>query len=52
MTRIALAIVWPAGPLAFIVTVAILLLASLIAFPAFGIAVAIGVALAWWVYSL
>jgi glyoxylase-like metal-dependent hydrolase (beta-lactamase superfamily II) len=34
--RIGLALVWPLGPLAFVVTVSILLLASLIAFPIVG----------------
>ena len=43
--RIALAILWPLGPIAFIVTVSILLLASLIAFPVFG-AIVIMLALA------
>ena len=32
-TRIALAVLWPLGPLAFVITVGILLAASLIAFP-------------------
>ena len=48
-TRIAIAALWPLGPLAFLVTVAILLAASLIAFPlvAGGVAV-IGALAAWW----
>lgn len=48
-TRIALAVLWPLGPLAFVVTVAILLAASLIAFPlvAGGIAV-LGAFAVWW----
>ena len=48
-TRVAIAALWPLGPLAFVVTVAILLAASLIAFPlvAGGIAVA-GALAAWW----
>ena len=49
-TRIALALLWPIGPLAFMVTVAILLGASLIAFPVVagivGVLVAAGL---WWV---
>ena len=32
-TRVAIALLWPIGPLAFAVTVSILLTASLIAFP-------------------
>jgi hypothetical protein len=48
-TRVALAVLWPLGPLAFVITVAILVAASLIAFPliAGGIA-AIGALAAWW----
>ena len=48
-TRIALAVLWPLGPLAFVITVGILLAASLIAFPlvAGGIAI-IGALAAWW----
>jgi L-ascorbate metabolism protein UlaG (beta-lactamase superfamily) len=34
--RVALALLWPLGPLAFIIVLAILFLASLIAFPIFG----------------
>jgi hypothetical protein len=48
-TRVALAALWPLGPLAFLITVAILVAASLTAFPliAGGIA-AIGAIAAWW----
>jgi len=48
-TRVAVAALWPLGPLAFVVTVAILLAASLIAFPlvAGGIAIA-GALVVWW----
>ena len=47
-TRIAVAVLWPLGPLAFLVTVAILLAASVIAFPliAGGIAI-IGAGAVW-----
>ncbi len=45
--RFAIAILWPLGPLAFVVTITILFFASLIAFPAFGVAVLIA-AVAWW----
>jgi hypothetical protein len=46
--RIGLALLWPLGPLAFIVTVTILLLASVVAFPRVA-AIAIGlVVLLWW----
>jgi hypothetical protein len=46
-TRLALAAFWPLGPLAFLVTVGILLAASLIAFPAVTALIAAAVALAW-----
>lgn len=47
--RIALALLWPIGPLAFLVTVAILLGASLIAFPVVaGLIAAIVAVAAWW----
>ena len=46
-TRLVYAVLWPLGPLAFVVTVSILLLASLVAFPVFGaIVVALGLAFA------
>ena len=48
-TRIVLAVLWPIGPLAFLVTVAILLGASLIAFPLVAAVVAVvGAAAIWW----
>jgi L-ascorbate metabolism protein UlaG (beta-lactamase superfamily) len=36
LARLALALLWPIGPLAFVVTVSVLLLASLVAFPIIG----------------
>ena len=50
--KMALAILWPLGPIAFAVTITILLAASLIAFPAFGVAVVIAAAAAWWIWIL
>jgi hypothetical protein len=51
-TRIALALLWPIGPLAFLVTVAILLGASLIAFPLIaGVIAAVAAAGIWWLAS-
>ena len=48
-TRVALAALWPLGPLAFLVTVAILLGASLIAFPVIaGIVAVLVAAVMWW----
>lgn len=47
--RVALALLWPVGPLAFGATVVVLLGASLIAFPIVGGAVvALGGVLLWW----
>ena len=51
-TRVAVAILWPLGPLAFLFTVAILLAASLIAFPVMaGLIAAVGVGVAWWLLA-
>ena len=48
-TRVALAAVWPVGPVAFVVTVTILLAASLIAFPLVAGTIALaGAAALWW----
>ena len=46
-TRIGLALAWPLGPLAFLVTVAGLVLVAAIAFPLFGLVVAALAAAAW-----
>jgi hypothetical protein len=49
-TRIALGLLWPIGPLAFLVTVAILVAASLIAFPVVaGLIAVVGATAIWWV---
>jgi hypothetical protein len=50
LARVGLALLWPVGPIAFILTITILLLAALIAFPVFGliaIAVAVAAAVVW-----
>ena len=48
-TRLAVAALWPVGPVAFLATVIILLAASLIAFPVVaGVITAAAVAAAWW----
>ena len=48
-TRIALALLWPVGPVAFLITIAILIGASLIAFPVVaGLIAAAVAAAAWW----
>ncbi len=46
--RVGLALLWPLGPLAFAITIAVLLVASLVAYPAFGAAVLLTAATAWW----
>jgi hypothetical protein len=47
--RVGLALLWPLGPLAFMGTVALLLLASLVAMPAVGAAALLALTAAWWV---
>ena len=47
-TRLALAVLWPLGPLAFVITVAGLLVVAAIAFPVFGVILAVACASAWW----
>ena len=46
--RLGLALAWPLGPLAFLATVAGLLVVAAIAFPFFGAALAAAIAAAWW----
>jgi hypothetical protein len=48
VTRLLIALLWPVGPLAFVVTISILVAASLIAFPALGGLVLVAIALTWW----
>ena len=48
VARVGLALLWPVGPLAFVLTITILLTASLIAYPAYGAAVLLAAAAAWW----
>jgi hypothetical protein len=50
LTRVALALLWPLGPLAFVATIAILVASSAIAFPAVGVLMAAGATL-WWIFS-
>jgi len=49
-TRILLAVLWPLGPLAFLITVGGLLVVAAIAFPVFGAILAAGVAVVWWLW--
>jgi hypothetical protein len=46
-TRLTLALLWPIGPLAFALTVTLLLAASLIAFPIGGLLVAAAALVGW-----
>ena len=46
-TRLGLALLWPLGPLAFVITVAGLLVVAAIAFPVFGVMLAAAIAAAW-----
>lgn len=48
--RVALAVLWPIGPLAFVVTIGVLVAAAAIAFPWFGVVVAAAGAAAWWFF--
>jgi hypothetical protein len=48
--RIALALCWPLGPIAFVVTVAILLGAAVIAYPVVMATVAISATVLWWAF--
>jgi hypothetical protein len=47
-TRLLFAVLWPLGPLAFLITVAGLLIVAAIAFPVFGVVLAGTVAAGWW----
>jgi len=49
-TRLLFAILWPLGPLAFLITVTGLLVVAAIAFPVFGVTLAAGLAAAWWLW--
>lgn len=49
--RLALALLWPLGPLAFVATITLLLIAAIVAFPVFG-AVVLAVVVAVLVWGL
>jgi hypothetical protein len=49
-TRLLLAVLWPLGPLAFVITVAGLLVVAAIAFPVFGVVLAAALAAGWWLW--
>ena len=48
VTRLVMALLWPLGPLAFIITATGLLVVAAIAFPMFGVLLAGVVGAAWW----
>jgi hypothetical protein len=48
LARVGLALAWPIGPLAFVLVIGLLLVASLYIFPVFGAVVAAGIAAGWW----
>jgi hypothetical protein len=51
LARIGLALVWPVGPLAGLVTILVLVATAAVAFPLFGVLV-LGAALAvWWSFG-
>ena len=50
-TRLALALLWPVGLLACVVTLAFLAVVVVIAFPVLGIGVAVAGGAAWWFWS-
>ena len=47
-TRFVMALLWPLGPLAFIITATGLLIVAAIAFPMLGVILAALVATSWW----
>lgn len=49
--RVALALAWPLGPMAFGATLAILFFASHVAFPLFGMVSMTVAAAVWWVFG-
>jgi hypothetical protein len=51
LPKIGLAAVWPLGPLAFAVTITILIAASVVAFPAVAAAALAAAAAAWWAFA-
>lgn len=49
LERFALAALWPLGPIAFALTLIVLLLASAIAYPIVGVPLLVAIGLVWWV---
>ena len=48
-TRVALALLWPLGPLAFVLVSTGLLLLAAVVFPVFGVILAAAVTGIWWI---
>jgi hypothetical protein len=49
-TRLVMALLWPLGPLAFVITASGLLVVAAIAFPMFGVILAAALAAAWYAF--
>ena len=49
-TRLLLGVLWPLGPLAFLITVTGLLVVAGIAFPLVGVVLAVTFAAGWWLW--
>lgn len=47
LARVVIALLWPLGAAAFVVTIAVLLVAAMLVFPIFGVAVMVAVAGLW-----
>ena len=48
LERVALAVLWPLGPIAFVVTLIVLVLASAIAYPIVGVPLVVAIGVLWW----
>jgi len=51
LERVTLAVLWPLGPIAFIVTITILIVASALAYPIVGVPLLMAIALLCWKFS-
>lgn len=47
LARASIALLWPLGIVAFVVTIAVLIVAAMLVFPAFGVAVLAAAAATW-----
>ena len=46
--RVGLALLWPLGPIAFVITITALVAAATIAFPVFGVVLITALLVVWW----